>query len=136
MSKKLFELIVMLMKKCQLTEAKIRNEFGLSVAEYNALLTIGNDEKMLCNAFSEKMGLSASRGSRIIDRLTKKGFVKGEAVPDDRRSLKISMTDKGNELKSLISEKMEECENNILDKLSKQQREDVRSALEMLSEIM
>ncbi|UCD06027.1 MAG: MarR family transcriptional regulator [candidate division WOR-3 bacterium] len=136
MSKKLFELIVMLMKKCQLTETRIRNEFGLSVAEYNALLTIGRDEKMLCNAFSEKMGISASRGSRIIDRLTKKGFVKGEAVPDDRRILKISMTDKGIELKGLINKKMEECENNILGKLSKQQREDVRGALEMLSEIM
>lgn len=136
MSKKLFELIIMLMKKCQLTETKIRNEFGLSVAEYNALLTIGRDEKMLCNAFSERMGISASRGSRIIDRLTKKGFVKGEAVPDDRRILKISMTDKGIELKGLINEKMEECESNILGKLSKRQREDVRGALEMLSEIM
>ncbi|MDH4211093.1 MAG: MarR family transcriptional regulator [candidate division WOR-3 bacterium] len=136
MSKKLFELIIMLMKKCQLTETKIRNEFGLSAAEYNALLTIRRDEKMLCNAFSEKMGLSASRGSRIIDRLKKKGFVKGEAVPDDRRILKISMTDKGIELKNLIGKRMDECENNILGKLSTQQREDVRNALEMLSEIM
>ncbi|UCG29347.1 MAG: MarR family transcriptional regulator [candidate division WOR-3 bacterium] len=136
MSKKLFELIVMLMKKCQLTEAKIRNEFGLSLAEYNALLTIRGDEKMLCHAFSKKMGLSASRGSRIIDRLTKKGFVKGEAVPDDRRTLEISMTDKGIELKNLISKRMDECESNILGKLSTRQREDVRIALEMLSEIM
>ncbi len=136
MSKKLFDLITVLMKKCQLTETKIRNEFGLSAAEYNALLTIRHDEKMLCNAFSEKMGLSASRGSRIIDRLTKKGFVKGEAVPDDRRILKISMTDKGIALKNLINKKMDECENEILGKLSRQQREDVRNTLEMLSEIM
>lgn len=136
MSKKLFDLITVLMKKCQLTETKIRNEFGLSAAEYNALLTIRYDEKMLCNAFSEKMGLSASRGSRIIDRLTKKGFVKGEAVPDDRRILKISMTDKGIALKNLINKKMDECENEILGKLSRQQREEVRNTLEMLSEIM
>ena len=136
MSKKLFELIIMLMKKCQQTENKIRNEFDLSAAECNALLTLGRDEKMLCNAFAEKMGLSASRGSRIIDRLTKKGFVKGEAVPDDRRILKISMTDKGVELKNLIGMRMDECENRILGKLSRQQRQDVRNALEMLSEIM
>lgn len=136
MRKKLFELIIMIMKKCQLTEAKIRNEFGLTMAEYNALLAIRGGEKMLCHVFSKKMGLSASRGSRVIDRLTKKGLVKGEAVPDDRRILKISMTKKGVELKRLIRMRMNECENNILGKLSAEQRETVYDSLEMLSELL
>jgi DNA-binding MarR family transcriptional regulator len=82
------------------------------------------------------MGLSPSRGSRIIDRLTRKGLLKGEAVPDDRRILKVSMTKKGTELKKLIEVRMDECENRILGKLSKEQRMDVRNALQMLSEIM
>ena len=47
MSKKMFELIISLMKKCQLTEEKIRKDFGLSTAEYNGLLAINKDEKML-----------------------------------------------------------------------------------------
>lgn len=136
MRRKLFELIIMLMKKCQLTEAKIRNEFGLTTAEYNALLAIRSDEQMLCHAFSKKMGLSPSRGSRVIDRLTKKGFVKGEAVPDDRRILRISMTEKGVRLKELIRTRMNQCEDNILGRLSTEQRETVQDTLEMLSEIM
>ena len=136
MSKKLFELIIMLMKKCQLTEEKIRNEFGLSMAEYNGLLAIDHGEKTLCQTFSKKMGLSPSRGSRIIDRLTKKGLLKGEAVPDDRRILKVSMTDQGAEMKKLIEMRMDECENKILGKLSREQRKNVRNALQMLSEIM
>lgn len=136
MSKKLFELIVMLMKKCQLTEEKIRNEFSLSMAEYNALLAIDHGEKTLCHAFSKKMGLSPSRGSRIIDRLTRKGLLKGEAEPGDRRTLKVSMTEQGTEMKKLIELRMDECENKILGKLSKEQRTDVRNALQMLSEIM
>jgi DNA-binding MarR family transcriptional regulator len=126
----------MLMKKCQLTEEKIRNEFGLSLAEYNGLLALDQGEKTLCQTFSKKMGLSPSRGSRIIDRLTKKGLLKGEAVPDDRRILKVSMTEQGAELKKLIELRMDECENRILGKLSKEQRTDVRNALQMLSEIM
>ena len=136
MSRKLFELIIMLMKKCQLTEEKIRNEFGLSMAEYNGLLSISRNEKMLCHVFSKKMGLSASRGSRVIDRLTKKGYLKGEAVPDDRRILKISMTKKGLNVKKQIELRMDECESKILGKLSVQQRTIVRNALEMLAEIM
>ena len=82
------------------------------------------------------MGLSPSRGSRIIDRLTKKGLLKGEAVPDDRRILKVSMTDQGAEMKKLIEMRMDECENKILGKLSREQRKNVRNALQMLSEIM
>jgi len=136
MSKRLFELIIMLMKKCQFTEARIRNEFGLTLAEYNGLLAIDGDEKILCHAFSKKMGLSASRGSRVIDRLTRKGYVKGEAVPNDRRILKISMTEEGVQLKNFIRIRMDECENMILGELSAKQRKDVRNALQMLAEIM
>lgn len=136
MKRKFFELMMMLVKKCRMTEEKIRNEFGLTMAEYNALLSINEEEKVLCHVFSAKMGLSASRGSRVIDRLTKKGFVKGEAVPDDRRILKISMTTKGARLKNLIRARMDECENNILDGLSSEQREAVHSTLEVLCEMM
>ncbi|UCF71652.1 MAG: MarR family transcriptional regulator [candidate division WOR-3 bacterium] len=136
MRRRLFELIIMLVKKCQHTEAKIRDEFGLTTAEYNALLTMGEDERMLCHVFSKKMGLSPSRGSRVIDRLTKKGFVRGEAVPSDRRILRVSMTEKGVQLKELIRKRMDECENDILGSLSAEQRETVRDTLAMLSEIM
>jgi DNA-binding MarR family transcriptional regulator len=136
MSKKMFELIITLMKKCQLTEGRIRKDFGLSTAEYNGLLAINKNEKMLCRTFSRKMGLSTSRGSRVIDRLSRKGYLKGEAVPGDRRTLQISMTRKGLVLKRQIEKKMDECESKILSTLSAKQRADVRGALEMLAEIM
>jgi DNA-binding MarR family transcriptional regulator len=136
MSKKMFELIITLMKKCQLTEEKIRQDFGLSTAEYNGLLAINANEKMLCRTFSIKMGLSTSRGSRVIDRLTRKGYLKGEAIPGDRRTLQISMTRKGRVLKRQIVEKMDECENKMLSSLSAKQRADVRGALEILAELM
>ena len=136
MSKKMFELIITLMKKCQLTEERIRKDFGLSAAEYNGLLAINQNEKMLCRTFSSKMGLSTSRGSRVIDRLTRKGYLKGEAIPGDRRTLQISMTRKGRVLKRQVEEKVEECENKMLSSLSAKQRAYVRGALEMLAEIM
>ncbi len=136
MSKKLFELIITLMKKCQLTEERIRKDFGLSAAEYNGLLAITKNEKMLCRTFANRMGLSTSRGSRVIDRLTKKGYLKGETIPGDRRSLQISMTRKGMALRRQIESKMDDCESKILAKLSARQRADVRNALEMLAEVM
>lgn len=126
----------MLVKKCRVTEERIRNEFGLTMAEYNALQAIGEEERVLCYVFSEKMGVSASRGSRIIDQLTRKGFVKGEGVPDDRRILRISMTGKGKRVKKLIRARIDECEKNILDRLSAEQREAVYNTLEVLHETM
>lgn len=132
----MFELIIMLMKKCQLTEEKIRKDFGLSAAEYNGLLAINKHEKMFCHTFAKKMGLSTSRGSRVIDRLTKKGYLTGKALPDDRRTLQITMTKKGAILKKRIEDKMDECEERMLATLSAKQRTDVRTALEMLAEIM
>ena len=136
MSNELFELMIMLLKKCSLSEQKIRNEFKLSLAEYNGLLALDNGEKILCNVFSKKMGLSPSRGSRITNRLIEKGFLKSKRLIDDKRGLVVFLSRKGRLMKEKLGQRMRECERKIQKHLSAKKRKEVKDALRILSEVM
>ncbi|MGD9347679.1 MAG: MarR family transcriptional regulator, partial [Candidatus Aminicenantes bacterium] len=71
----LVDILSELRKKCSDNEERIRISLDLSEAEYNGLLCLNNDEKVTCQEFSERMGLSVSRGSRVIDMLFEKGYL-------------------------------------------------------------
>jgi len=66
MEEKLIDLIIELKKGCMEDEKQIRTLCNVSLAEYKAILEIKTTEIITCNVLSEKMGLSISRGSRII----------------------------------------------------------------------
>ena len=136
MSNKLFTLMIMVVKKCSLSEEKIRKEFKLSLAEYNGILALDNGEKILCNVFSKKMGLSPSRGSRVINRLIDKGYIVGTRLRDDKRGLVVSLSRKGKSMRARLAYRMNDCEKRILKHLSVKKRKEVKEALRILVEVM
>jgi hypothetical protein len=69
MEKKLVDLIVELKKDCMIDEEQIRTLCNVSLSEYKAVMEIKTTERVTCNVLSKKMGLSPSRGSRIVDGL-------------------------------------------------------------------
>ena len=135
MAEKLFDMVVSIMKRCQMTEEKIKNEFALSTAEYNGLLAMIPGEKILCNALSKRMELSPSRGSRVIERLVRKGYVRSSQVPNDRRSLELSLTREGTNMRQRIEGKLHECEERMLSTLSRSEQDLVRQGLTLLTAV-
>jgi DNA-binding MarR family transcriptional regulator len=133
---KLFKLIISIRKKCLQTEEKIRTELKLTPGEFNGLLALDPGEKIIGTEFSHRMGLSPSRGSRVISRLWKNGFLHMEQVPDDRRSVETSLTPKGTRMKAMIEERMEECEKRITSQFTGEESVRIHSALSMLVEAM
>ena len=135
MAEKLFDMVVSIMKRCQMTEEKIKNEFALSTAEYNGLMAMIPGEKILCNVLSKRMELSPSRGSRVVERLVRKGYVRSSQVPNDRRSLELSLTKKGTQMRQQIEEKLHECEERMLSTLSQSEQDLVRQGLTLLTAV-
>jgi len=136
MDNNIFELIIAIRKKCFENEEKIRNELNLSLAEYNGLLALNSQTKLFANDFSKSMGLSPSRGSRVIEKLVKNNFIQVEPVPNNRRSLHVSLSRQGISMQKKIRKKMEECEKRITANLTKQQLKQLKANLEMLVGIL
>jgi len=136
MGERLFELILAVKRKCQGNQEQIQEELGLSQAEFNALIVLDNQQEVSGCEFAERMALSPSRGSRVLNTLVTDGYIKAVAGPSDRREIAISLTPEGRRVKQQIIGHMEVCENRICAGLDQASVEQVRHALELLEAVL
>jgi len=135
MEKKLVDLIIELKKDCMIDEEQIRTLCNISLAEYKAVMEISAIEKITCNVLSKKMGLSPSRGSRIIDGLVRKKLLIRTTNPEDRRSFILSLSSKGAKIKDDIERERNNCEKRIREKLSAREVDLIKEGLELITKI-
>ena len=133
MEKNLVDLIIELKKGCKEDENQIRTLCNISLAEYKAILEIETTERITCNVLSEKMGLSVSRGSRIIDSLVRKRYLLRMTNPEDRRSFVLSLSSKGAEIKKQIEQERNNCEYRLRKNLSTREVELIKKGLELIT---
>ena len=135
MEKNLVDLIIELKKGCMEDEKQIRTLCNVSLAEYKAVLEINITERITCNVLSEKMGLSVSRGSRIIDGLVRKGYLLRMENSEDRRSFVLSLSSKGAEVKKQIEQERNNCEYRLRKNLSVREVELIKEGLELIAKV-
>jgi len=135
MEKNLIDLIIQLKKGCMEDEKQIRALCNVSLAEYKGIIEIETTERVTCNILSKKMGLSISRGSRIIDSLVRKGYLLRMENPEDRRSFVLSLSSKGVKIKEDIERERNNCEKRIREKLSTKEFDLIKEGLELVTKI-
>jgi len=126
-------LILAIKYRCQRNEEQIQKELGLSQAEFNGLIVLDEGREMSGCAFAAGMGLSASRGSRVLSKLVSDGYVKADVSKDDRRAVSISLTAKGRKAKRQINDSMAACEKRLSNRLDRRSLQQVTQALELLN---
>jgi DNA-binding MarR family transcriptional regulator len=132
MSRRLFELILAVRRKCQGNEEQIQRDLGLSPAEFNALIVMEESAEITGCEFAERMALSPSRGSRVLSKMTTDGYIKTRLSPQDRRTTLGSLTPKGRKTRRRMFDCMEACESRICSGLNPDELTRVRNALERL----
>jgi DNA-binding MarR family transcriptional regulator len=136
MSRCLFEVILAVKRKCQCNEEQIREELGLSQAEFHGLLVLASAREMTGCEFARRMGLSPSRASRVVDRLVIGGYVARRSDAEDRRAIQICLTVRGKRMGRRIVGRMEACEDRICGNLDGAEVRHVRRALELLESVL
>jgi len=109
----LLDLLQDIQVKCKTEEENIRRSLRLSPAEYAGLRVISPEEEITCQEFSRRMGLSLSRGSRVIDRLAHHGYLRRTGCLTDRRCKSLRLTQKGKTHRSRIAGRRRECEDRL-----------------------
>ncbi len=134
--KKLIEVIYTLAEKCSQHRNRHLKELGLSKAEFRGLMRINEKQKITCREFSERMGLSLSRGSRIVDKLYQRNYILRAGSSSDRRCKMIQLTEKGKKVRGKIAEEMNKCEQKLISEMSdaelKQLKKDLKALIEKL----
>lgn len=114
----IIDIIFQLKSVCLSKEDSIRNELGLSPAEFRGIMSMVPGSDIPCSLLSRKMGLSVSRGSRVIDKLLKGGYLKLKRDKQDKRVISATLTGKGSSVQIQIHQMLEDCERLVMNKMT------------------
>lgn len=87
-----------LLTTCQHKENLFAQQYGLTQSEFRCLKLFDKNEIINNKSIAERMSLSASRLTRIIDGLVAKGYMEREINPSDRRNMNVCLSKKGQQL--------------------------------------
>ena len=102
--------VVNLMRSCRVVEdywrTYLKREAGLSLSQYNVLRILRGTHPGLLktSVVAERLISSDPDVTRLLDRLIKRGLVRREADPADRRVVLVGITDEGIELVADLDE--------------------------------
>lgn len=102
-SMRLADIIGRLFVNCNEKENRHVAKYGVSIVEFRCLRTLHEYDSLTVNQVAQKMSLTSSRVTRIVDGLVRKKLVNRETGETDRRVYNLSLTGKGRDLaKKLI----------------------------------
>ncbi len=91
----LADLTFKLLANCQEKEMRLAEQYKLTQAEFRCLRLFGTEETLNNKQIAERMKLSPSRLTRIIDGLVTKNYVLREIEPNDRRNMRVALSKQG-----------------------------------------
>ena len=116
--------ILELKKRCNFGD-EIGQTFNLTLGEVSCLSIIARHKTLSSKNLSALMELSPSRGSRVISRLSHRGFIVGRSDESDRRYLLLTLTEAGKKCDLVIQKEKKNYEERILAKLTNEQKSTV-----------
>jgi len=132
MSDNILNLIVKLKLNRELDRKHMQMICNLSIAEYKGIMIQQNGEEMTCQEMAEAMGISPSRSSRVIDNLVRKGYLIRKTSSYDRRTIAITLSDKGKEVREEIQRNRQQMEQEIKENFSDNEMDMIKNSLRML----
>jgi DNA-binding MarR family transcriptional regulator len=125
-----------LLEHCQEKRERIAEELQLTVAEFKLFRAFRTDNVLSVNELAERLGLSPSRLTRIIDGLEGKRFVRRAISKRDRRVMDISLTDQGRVVQKQLEDTFVRTHEDIIRLLPSGTTEGVLLAITKLRDAM
>ena len=113
-------------KKCASVDQRMMDDLNLSQSEYLFFSSLDNCQVISSIELSKHMGLSASRVSRVVDKLFVNGYLDRSTDASDRRAITLCLTPKGKQIKSMIDKERLKCEEQLLRVIPSDEAEKLR----------
>ncbi len=107
---------------------------ALSSQEIRVLRTVGRHEHCIMSMIADRIRLSLSSVTGLIDRLVEKKLVCRDRSTDDRRVVKVELTDEGRELHTSVIESQVQFARGVLKTLSPAEQDELLSLFGKISD--
>ncbi|WML34865.1 MarR family transcriptional regulator [Clostridium sp. OS1-26] len=104
-------------------------QFDVTPVQYGILKCLWDEDGQTPKQIARTLSLDGSTITGILDRMENKNLVRRTPDPDDRRTLKVVITDQGLELRECIEEVIEEVNKHILKIFTFEEQEQLKKFL-------
>jgi len=109
------------------------DELGVTASQGYIILALPETGSLTMNDLSIKMKLANSTMTRMADQLIQKKMIAREADLDDRRIVRVRLTEPGQNVKMRLKKAMQELFSQILADIPEGEREQIIHSLETLN---
>ena len=127
------ELIFNLRQKCAAKDNYFVKTLDISNAEYNCLVQFFETETFSVKELAERLDITSGGVTRIITSLEDRGYIKRTMSSEDRRGIKVTLTEKGCKIVTEIREASLELHSKILEQIKPEKRKQILEAIKRLS---
>ena len=107
-------------------------QLGITGAQGYSLLAFPEDESISMNDLSLKMKLASSTMTRMVDQLVQRGLVDRQPDAEDRRVVRVRLTEHGRQAKAQLHGTLQEFFSQVLQSVPEGERETMFRSLEYL----
>jgi DNA-binding MarR family transcriptional regulator len=125
----LADLTFKLLANCQEKEARLADKYGLTQSEFRCLRLFNTKDILNNKQVAERMNLSPSRLTRIIDGLVGKGYINRQIEPSDRRNMKVQLSKRGKVIVQKLNDAYVNIHKEILEDIDKKQHKPLINAM-------
>ena len=101
----------------------------ITLPQYRALVVLSARGSHRVVDLAEALGVTPGTASRMIERLTRKGLVRRARARDDRRTIRVDLTDAGREIVSSVTARRREEIARILAAVTPEERAALTASL-------
>ncbi len=130
------DLVPVLVKHLQISDPYKLYGIKITLQQYLALNTLVKKGKCMITGLSKSLGIALSTVTELVDRLTKRGFVKRTKDIKDRRIIWVSLTNKGLDIYKKVNAEKQKQVAVILEKLTKRDRDALVNILKVVSRVV
>jgi DNA-binding MarR family transcriptional regulator len=109
---------------------------GATVGQCHAIVEIGRVGQISLNDLAEILNLDKSTMSRTVNNLVNQGLAERDINPEDRRYVKIKLTNEGLKVYKRTELGMDLYFKNVLESIPENKREQVMDSLQVLLEAL
>lgn len=128
------ELIRILVRNLGILEKSESSCCGATLSQCHAIVEIGRAGEISLNELAELLNLDKSTMSRTVNNLVDQGFVVRDIHSEDRRYVKIKLTEEGGKVFRTTEASMELYYKSILASIPEDKRNQVIESLQLLVE--
>ncbi len=111
-------------------------DFNITNPQFNALLVLKENKGLAMGDLCNELLLACSTATDLVDRMEKNDFLERRRDTQDRRVIRLYITEKGRTVISEVVAARRRYVSSILERLSVEERDQLATAMERLHSLM